>query len=92
VWVAVLTVLLVPVALAMSPLERRPRDPSAGIPSPVRQIGGALLLCLGVALLAMYGYGGGPMPRLDLVSFLFVVVGAGVSGLLPRLRRSSTPA
>ena len=91
VWVAVLTVLLVPVALAMSPLERRPRDPSAGIPSPARQIGGALLLCLGVALLAMYGYGGGPMPRLDLVSFLFVVVGAAVSGLLPRLRRSSTP-
>jgi peptidoglycan/LPS O-acetylase OafA/YrhL len=91
VWVAVLTVLLVPVALAMSPMERRTRDPSSGVPSPVRQIGGALLLCLGVALLSMYGYGGGPMPRLDLVSFLFVVVGAGISGLLPSFRGSPRP-
>ena len=49
-------------------------------------IAGALLICLGVALLAMYGYGGGPFPRLDLVSFSLVIVGSGISGLLPKLR------
>jgi hypothetical protein len=42
-----------------------------------------MMLCLGIALLALYGYGGGPIPRLDVMSFTLVVIGAGVSGLLP---------
>jgi len=83
VWIAVLFVLLLPVALLMSPLERRGHSADAGIPSAARQIGGAMMICLGVALLAMYGYGGGPLPRLDLASFALVVFGSGISGLLP---------
>jgi peptidoglycan/LPS O-acetylase OafA/YrhL len=88
IWVAVLIVLLVPVALLISPLERRPRSAEKSVPSPVRQIIGAMMLCLGIALLAMYGYGGGPIPRLDVMSFALVVVGAAISGLLPVPRRS----
>jgi hypothetical protein len=42
------------------------------------------MICLGVALLALYGYGGGPLPRLDLMSFSLVIVGSGISGLLPK--------
>ena len=44
------------------------------------------MICLGVALLAMYGYGGGPLPRLDLAAFGLVVFGSGISGLLPGFR------
>jgi hypothetical protein len=44
------------------------------------------MICLGVALLALYGYGGGPLPRLDLMSFSLVIVGSGISGLLPKFR------
>jgi len=87
VWIAVLFVLLLPVALLLSPLERRGRPADAPIPAPVRQIAGAMMICLGVALLAMYGFGGGPNEWLDLVSFALVIVGSGISGLLPRLRK-----
>jgi hypothetical protein len=45
-----------------------------------------MMICLGVASLAKYGYGGGPFPRLDLVSFALVVAGSGISGVLPRFR------
>jgi hypothetical protein len=86
VWIAVLFVLLLPIALLLSPLERRGRPADAKIPAPARQIAGALMICLGVALLAMYGYGGGPFPRLDLVSFSLVIVGSSISGLLPKFR------
>jgi len=84
---------LLPVALPLSALERRGRSAESPIPSPLRQIGGAMMICLGVALLAMHGYGGGPLPKLevgsmelDVGSFVLVIVGAGVSGLLPKLR------
>jgi len=89
VWIGVLLVLLLPVALMLSPLERRSRNGDSAPPSPARQIAGAMMLCLGIALLAMYGYGGGPIPRLDVISFALVVVGAGVSGLLPTFGRKS---
>jgi peptidoglycan/LPS O-acetylase OafA/YrhL len=89
IWILVLVLLLVPVALLLSPLERRPRSADKAVPSPARQIGGAMLLCLGIALLALYGYGGGPLPRLDVASFAMVIVGASVSGLLPVPGRKS---
>lgn len=86
VWIIVLFVLLLPVALLLSPLERRGRPADAPIPAAARQIIGALMICLGIALLAMYGFGGGPAKRLDLISFALVIVGSGVSGLLPKFR------
>lgn len=86
VWIAILFVLLLPVALLLSPLERRGRPADAPIPAAARQIAGALMICLGVALLALYGYGGGPYERLDLASFSLVIVGSGISGLLPKFR------
>ncbi|NIO40041.1 MAG: hypothetical protein GTO41_07530, partial [Burkholderiales bacterium] len=89
-WVGVLYLLLLPVALLVSPLERRARAADASVPSAVRQVGGAMLLCLGVALLAKYGYGGGPLPRLDVAAFALVLVGSALSGLLPGFRKGST--
>ncbi len=78
--------LLVPVALLLSPLEQSGRSPDSPITSSVRQVSGAMMICVGVALLAMFGYGGGPLPGLDLASFVLVAVGAGIGGLLPGFR------
>jgi len=82
-WVAVLAVLLVPLALLLSPLERISRSPDSTTPSTPRLVIGAMMICLGVALLAMFGYGEGPIPGLDLASIALVVLGAGIGGVLP---------
>ena len=87
VWVLVLFVLLLPVALLLSPLERRGPAADATVPSTIRQISGALMICLGVALIAMFGFGGGPIPRLDVIAFSLVIVGSAIGGLLPNFRR-----
>jgi len=86
IWMIILLGLLVPVALLISPLERSVRSPDSPITSSVRQVIGAMMICLGIALLAMFGYGGIPLPGLDLASFTLVAVGAGIGGLLPGLR------
>ena len=87
VWIGVLLILLFPAALALSPLERRGRRPGEAVPSAARQIGGAVLLCLGISSLAVFGYGGGVFAGQDIAAFALVVVGAGLSGLLPQLGR-----
>lgn len=93
VWIAVLLALLIPIALPLSLLERGSRGAKNSIPAAWRQIVGAIMICLGIALLAMFGYGAGPIPKLvlgsielDAGSFLLVIVGASISGLLPRFR------
>ncbi len=85
-WIGVLYAFLIPAALLLSPLERLGRNTSRRPPSGVRQIIGAVMLCVGVASLALYGFGASPLPHLDIASFSLVIVGAGISGLLPGLR------
>lgn len=84
IYIALLYLVLIPTALALSPLERLGRSADKAPPAAARQVTGAVMLCLGVALLAMYGFGASPLPHLDLVSFALVIVGAGISGLLPK--------
>lgn len=84
VWIAALYACLLPVALALGPLERRPRPASAATPSATRLVAGAVLICLGVAVLALIGFGSAPLPFLDIAAFVVVVLGAGISGLLPK--------
>ena len=81
-WIIGLFAALLPVALVLSPLERRGRPEGQPVPGAVRQILGALMICLGVALLAMYGFGGGPKEYLDWMAFTLVLAGSGVAGLL----------
>jgi len=83
VWIAVLYASLLPVTLLFSPFERRTRSADAAVPAAVRLVGGAALLCLGVSLLARFGFGSAPFPMLDIAAFLMVVTGAAISGLLP---------
>jgi peptidoglycan/LPS O-acetylase OafA/YrhL len=83
IWIAVLFACLLPVALLLGPLERRSRPPDAPVPSAPRLILGAVLVCLGVALLALFGFGSAPLPGLDMAAFVAVIIGAAISGLLP---------
>ena len=82
-WITFLYAVLLPVALLLAPLERRVRAPDAAVPAAARQVGGAVLICVGVALLALFGFGNAPLPYLDIAAFLMVVAGATLSGLLP---------
>jgi hypothetical protein len=41
-----------------------------------------MMVCLGIALLARFGYGGGPLPHLDIAAFALVFAGAKISGVL----------
>jgi peptidoglycan/LPS O-acetylase OafA/YrhL len=84
IWIGVLLVFLLPVALLLSPLERRSRPADARSPAAVSQIVGAFMICLGISLLAMWGFGGGPRPWLDVTAFGLVVVGSVISGVLSR--------
>jgi len=84
IWIAVLMVFLLPVALLLSPLERRSRPADAIVPAAASQIGGAAMICLGISMLAMWGFGGGPRSWLDVAAFVLVVVGAGISGVLSK--------
>jgi len=84
-WIAILYAFLIPTALLLAPLERTGRSSDRQPPSAARQIVGAVMLCLGVGSLALYGFGASPLPHLDIVSFAAVIVGAGISGLLPKL-------
>ena len=82
-WIVVLLVLLVPLALLLSPLERRGRQPGAPVPSGPRQVIGATMIGLGIALLSLLGFGGGPPPWIDEAAFGLVFVGAALGGLIP---------
>jgi hypothetical protein len=83
VWIAVLYLCLLPVAVALGPLERRSRPPGAAVPSAIRLVSGAVFVCVGVALLALFGFGSAPLPFLDIAAFVTVVIGSGLCGLLP---------
>ena len=87
-WIAVLLALLVPVALLLSAFERvRPRAPGSEPPA-ARQIVGAVMICLGISILTLFGFGGETEPWfLDWLALGLVIVGAGLSGLLLSLSR-----
>jgi hypothetical protein len=85
-WIGVLYAVLLPVTLLMSPFERLPRRKDAPVPAAMRQVGGALMICLGVAYLALFGFGSAPLPYLDIIAFFTVVAGSWISGLLHGFR------
>lgn len=85
-WIVFLYAVLLPVALALAPLERRGRPADAPVPPAARQVGGALLLCAGIALLATFGFGDAPLPGLDAAAFVMAVAGAALCGVMPGRR------
>ena len=83
VWILLLYAVLLPVTLLFSPLERRSLPKGAAVPHAARLVGGAILICLGVALLAMFGIGSPPIPGLNVGAYAMIVIGSATSGLLP---------
>jgi peptidoglycan/LPS O-acetylase OafA/YrhL len=81
-WIGMLILVLVPVALVLSAVERRARAADARTPSAARQITGAIMACLGISFLSLWGLGGGPATWVDEASVALVVVGAFLSGLI----------
>lgn len=83
-WLVVLSLCLVPIALALSPLERLARPAGLATPSSARLVGGAMMAGLGLSLAAMFGLDG----NLTSVSFsatvVLVILGAGVCGVRVR--------
>ena len=63
---------------------RRSRPADAKVPAAASQVTGATMICVGISMLAMWGFGGGPKPWLDVAAFVLVVVGAGISGVLSK--------
>ncbi len=86
-WLAVLFALLLPLAAALAPLERR--KVPAQTPPAARQLTGAALACLGLASLALFGVGGGPVKGTDVASLGLVLAGAALAGLLPSRQTTS---
>lgn len=89
-WIAILWALLLPLALLLSPLERRGRPQEAPVPGALRQVAGAVAIGLGIAILAMFGFGDQPADWIDVTAFALTLGGALLAGLLmlPRRRRS----
>jgi peptidoglycan/LPS O-acetylase OafA/YrhL len=81
-WIALLILVLVPVAMVLSAFERRARAAHARTPSAARQITGAVMACLGISFLSLWGLGGGPAPWVDEAALALVVVGSFLSGLI----------
>ena len=84
--IVLLYAILLPLTFALSALERRPRPADAPTPSTPRQILGAIMICLGIAYLALFGFGSAPLPYLDIAAFMTVVAGSWLSGLLHGFR------
>jgi len=89
-WILVLFAALLPLALLLSPLERRSRPTGAAVPGTVRQIIGAVLVCLGVTVLALFGFGSnvGITGHLDIAAIATFVIGAALCDLLPAFKKA----
>ena len=81
-WILILWLLLLPLALLLSPLERRGRPKDATAPGAARQIAGAMAVCLGIALLALFGFGDEPADWIDVAAFVLAIGGSALAGLL----------
>ena len=80
-WLGLLFVLLLPVGLMFSPMERVSRGSAGDHPSAIRQVIGAMMICLGVALLARFGFATDAVPYYGIPSFALVLVGTLVTGI-----------
>ncbi|WP_167854854.1 acyltransferase family protein [Mangrovimicrobium sediminis] len=85
VWLALLTVLLVPLALLLSPLERVSRPADAPLPAAWRLVGGAILAGAGITLATLLGFDGA-VASLKTTGTIALILGGGwLAGLAPPL-------
>ncbi len=87
VWLAVLATLLIPCALALSPLERMGSPAGASVPSALRLVAGALMAGLGISLATLLGFDGQLVSATNTLTLALLLVGAWTCGI--SLRRSA---
>ena len=80
-WMLTLACLLLPVAMLVSPLERRARTKEASIPPAIRQILGAALAAPGITFLTLYGFDGDPLSGFHVGALAMILVGAALCGV-----------
>lgn len=81
VWIALLAVLLVPVALALAPLERVARPQDAPLLPTWRLVGGAVMAGLGITLATLLGFDGNLFSPTNTGVIALVLGGAWICGL-----------
>lgn len=86
-WIGFLSVILLPLALVLSAMERRSPPKDRSPPPAPRLIAGAMLICIGVAMTAAMGFDGVVDVAVDAGAFVMVIGGALISGLLMIRRR-----
>ncbi len=84
-WLALLAVLLVPVALLLSPLERLARPRDEPVPPAMRLVGGAAMVGLGISLATLFGFDGSLFSWVSTGAIVLVLGGAWTSGIKIRL-------
>lgn len=87
VWLALLSILLIPVALLLSPLERVARPKDAPILSSFRLVGGAIMAGLGITLATLLGFDGNIFSIVSSGVIALVLVGAWICGISPRFSK-----
>ena len=85
-WLGLLALLLIPVALLLSPLERRGRPKDAPVLGSARLIGGAVAAGLGIAMLTLIGFDGNPLSGFHMGALALVIAGTAICGLSVRSR------
>ena len=81
VWLLVLSVLLIPVALLLSPLERRALPKGASIPAPARLIAGAVMTGAGITMATLMGFDGNLLSLSSTGALVLVLGGGAICGL-----------
>jgi surface polysaccharide O-acyltransferase-like enzyme len=83
-WLAILGILLIPLALALSPLERATRPAGSMPPSVARLVGGAMMAGLGITLVTLLGFDGNLLSWTTTGATALVIGGAWIGGVSPR--------
>jgi peptidoglycan/LPS O-acetylase OafA/YrhL len=81
IWLMVLAVLLIPVALLLSPLERVSRPKDTPTPASWRLIVGAIMAGLGITLATLFGFDGNLFSITSTGTIALVLGGAWICGL-----------
>lgn len=85
-WLGALALLLIPVALLMSPLERVARPKDAPAPSSARLVIGAVMAGAGISTASLFGFDGNLLSLHSIAALALVLFGAAICGLTLRFR------
>ncbi len=87
-WLLVLTLLLIPLAIALSPLERITQPESADKPLRRQLILGAILCGLGITITTLNGFTGELFTLTGSGALLLIIFGGWICGLSPAVYRN----